>query len=94
MREGGAGAMPDNAHYQHARHRLWREKILRRAKYRCEECARFGRNVDASHAHHVQSVEEYPELAYTLSNGKALCTGCHNKLEPRGDIAARKRGKR
>lgn len=29
--------------YHRAKHRAWREKVLRRAGYLCEECARYGR---------------------------------------------------
>lgn len=74
--------MPDNRHYQQAKHKRWREKVLRRAKYLCEECKRYGKNVPATHAHHKKPVEEYPELAYDVDNGEALCGPCHNKAHP------------
>lgn len=75
--------MPDKKHYQQGKHRKWRAKVLRRAKYLCEECKRYGRKTEATHAHHKKSVEEYPDLAYDVDNGKALCSSCHNKIEPR-----------
>ena len=75
--------MPDNQHYQQAKHKRWRERVLRRAKYLCERCRRYGKNETASHAHHLKSVEEYPELAYDVENGQALCGKCHNIIEPR-----------
>ena len=75
--------MPGEAHYQTAKHKEWRAKVLRKDKYLCQECRRYGRNTPATHAHHVRSREEHPELAYVVSNGQALCTACHNKVEPR-----------
>jgi 5-methylcytosine-specific restriction enzyme A len=75
--------MPNNPHYKSKKHREWRAKVLRNCKYLCEECKKYGRKTEATHAHHKKPVEEYPELAYVVSNGEGLCTACHNKVEPR-----------
>ena len=71
-------------------------KVLRRAGYRCEECRRYGRTdkdglpVRATVAHHIQHLDEHPELAYDLANGRALCEACHNKMHPeKGGKSAR-----
>lgn len=56
----------------------------------CEECKRYGRNTPATHAHHIKPREEYPELALRLDNGRALCTACHNKIEPRVIVSKHK----
>jgi 5-methylcytosine-specific restriction protein A len=77
--------------YKRKRHLKWREKVLRRDKYLCRECAKYGRRTSATHAHHILSVEEHPEMRYVVSNGVSLCGGCHNKIEPRTRIAAQKR---
>ena len=83
-----AERMPDNPHYHTARHKAWREAVLRRAGYLCEECKRYGRHgpdglpVRATTAHHIKHRDEYPELAYLVSNGRALCEACHNKEHP------------
>lgn len=80
--------MPDAAYYQLARHKRWREKVLRRAGYLCEECKRYGRTdadgnpVRATTAHHIKHRDEFPELAYVISNGQALCAKCHNAKHP------------
>lgn len=80
--------MPDNAHYHKARHKAWRERVLKRAGYLCEECKRYGRTdekglpVKADTAHHIKHLEDHPELAYVLSNGQALCKKCHNRKHP------------
>ena len=75
--------MPHDPHYDSARHKAWREKVLRKSGYLCEECKRYGRMVSASHAHHIKPRSTYPELAFDVGNGMALCTRCHNKIEPR-----------
>lgn len=80
--------MPADKHYKGARHRAWRDKVLRRDKYLCQECRRYGRldkdglPVRATTAHHIKHRDEYPELQYTLSNGVALCEACHNRKHP------------
>jgi hypothetical protein len=75
--------MPGNAYYHCAKHRKWRNAVLARAGYLCEECARYGRRVTATHAHHIKPRAEFPELQYDVENGKALCASCHSKIEPR-----------
>lgn len=68
--------------YHRKRHKEWREKVLRRAGYLCEECARYGKREPATVAHHLKHVDEYPELRYFVTNGRALCAACHNKYHP------------
>lgn len=80
--------LPHDNYYSNARHREWREKVLRRAGYLCEECKRYGRTdkkgspVRATTAHHIKHREDYPELQYDVRNGQALCEACHNKAHP------------
>lgn len=69
---------------------LWRnkrKKILRRDKYLCQECKRYGRKkngqpVPAVLVHHIKPYEQFPELALADSNLVSLCEGCHNKKHP------------
>lgn len=56
--------------------------MLKRAGYKCERCARYGKNVDATIAHHKIPVTEQPELRFDIKNGEALCTACHNAAHP------------
>lgn len=80
--------MPHDSHYNDPRHKAWREAVLRRAGYLCEECKRYGRTdknglpVAATTAHHIKHRDEYPELQYDVTNGRALCEACHNKAHP------------
>lgn len=74
--------MPSDPHYWSPRHKRWREFVLRRSKYLCQECARFGKRTPATTAHHIKPRQEYPDLQYDVSNGMALCEACHAKQHP------------
>lgn len=80
--------MPGKQHYSGKRHKMWRAAVIRRAGGLCEECKRYGRvdekglPVTATTAHHIKPIEEYPQLAYDVTNGKALCEACHNRAHP------------
>ena len=78
----GEEHMPDNAAYYKRRHRKWSDDVMRRDKYLCQDCKRYGKNTPAVVAHHIEPITERPELAYVLSNGRALCDACHNKRHP------------
>ena len=77
--------MPSDPHYWSAKHRAWRKSVLRRDKYLCQECLRYGRKTPAEQAHHKKPRRDYPDLQYDVSNGVALCTKCHDKIEPRNE---------
>ena len=80
--------MPQDPFYSTKKYRQWRDDVLKRAGYRCEECRRYGRTnknglpPEATTAHHKKHREEFPELQYDLENGQALCAKCHNKKHP------------
>jgi 5-methylcytosine-specific restriction endonuclease McrA len=74
--------VPNEKHYQLARHRKWRAKVLRKAKHLCSHCIKYGKEVTATHAHHRLPLDQYPELAYDVNNGEALCGACHNREHP------------
>lgn len=59
-----------------------RKKILKRDKERCQICKRYGRMVQATTVHHIQHLDEYPELGLVDSNLISLCESCHNKQHP------------
>lgn len=80
--------MPHDPYYTSGAHKEWRRKVIKRAGGLCEECKRYGRldkngePVAATTAHHVKHRDEYPELQFVVSNGRALCESCHNKAHP------------
>jgi 5-methylcytosine-specific restriction endonuclease McrA len=74
--------MIESNYYKHKRHIEWREKVLRRDKYLCQECRKYGKRTAATHAHHIKSMADFPELRYVVANGESLCLACHNRKHP------------
>ena len=68
--------------YNNKRWRKKREYILHRDGFLCQECRKYGRNVEAKIVHHIKEVEDHPELAMTNSNLVSVCYSCHNKIHP------------
>lgn len=63
----------------------WKRKrlhILRRDKYLCQDCIRYGRRREATTVHHIKHADEYPQLAFCDDNLISLCEACHNKRHP------------
>lgn len=69
--------------YKSKRWKRKRENILKRDGYKCKECIRYGRVVEANTVHHIKPEEKHPELAYDNNNLISLCAGCHNKMHDR-----------
>lgn len=57
----------------------------------CQHCKRYGKAVQATTVHHIQHVDEHPEMAFVDKNLVSLCEGCHNKQHPEKATAARGR---
>lgn len=74
--------MNNEEFYKSKRWLKLKEKILRRDKYKCQWCKRYGRNREAVCVHHIKHLEEYPELALHPANLVSLCAVCHNKAHP------------
>ena len=74
--------MPDDNFYHTHRWYTLRDKILRRDKFLCVECKRYGKRVLATTVHHIKEREDFPELQYDMSNLESLCAACHNKKHP------------
>lgn len=68
--------------YKSARWKRIRSKVLRRDEYICQECKKYGRIKEATQVHHIEHLEDRPDLAYDLDNLISLCLGCHNKEHP------------
>lgn len=63
----------------------WQRKrsyILRRDGYLCQRCRRYGRIRQADTVHHIEELDDRPDLALTNSNLISLCRGCHNRMHP------------
>ncbi len=64
---------------------VWRKAINERDNYTCQRCGATG----ITHAHHLKSFSEFPELRFDISNGTTLCVNCHS-LEHGRDLATRR----
>lgn len=71
-----------------------RRQILRRDNYQCRECRKYGRMTPATAVHHIQHLEDRPDLAFDDNNLEAVCLACHNKLHPEKGVNYFMRGKR
>jgi 5-methylcytosine-specific restriction endonuclease McrA len=79
----GAGQERNNMDYKSRRWKRLRKKILRRDRYCCRESKRYGQIVEATTAHHVWPVEQYPEYQWCEWNLIALSGEEHNAMHDR-----------
>lgn len=69
--------------YKSKRWERTRKAILRRDKYQCQECKRYGKLREGSHVHHIFPAEHYDEYQFQAWNLITLCQACHNKMHDR-----------
>lgn len=83
-----AQSKESNPFYHKAAWKRARAEALRRDCGMCCDCMerfRAGYGVKPRRAvvvHHIQPIEERPDLALTLSNLRSLCEVCHNRRHP------------
>lgn len=59
-----------------------REIIRSKANYMCELCKHYGfLSYQSVQIHHIESLAERKDLAYTASNLICLCENCHKQVE-------------
>lgn len=66
---------------QSLEYRAWRKAVFQRDNYTCIWCkARNGNGKTIIlHADHIKPFAFYPELRFTVNNGRTLCITCHRK---------------
>ncbi|MFA0816014.1 MAG: HNH endonuclease [Anaerofustis sp.] len=69
--------------YKNKRWDRKRAAILKRDGYRCQECKRYGRSATATTVHHINPLEDYPQLMYADDNLLSLCGSCHDQMHDR-----------
>ena len=69
--------------YTSPRWRRLRERVLRKAGYRCQWAKRYGRREQATTAHHIWPAEDFPEYAWCEWNLIALSQASHNAMHDR-----------
>lgn len=64
---------------QSLEYKLWREAVFKRDNYTCIWCGiRSAKGVRVYlHADHIKSFALFPELRFSIDNGRTLCRPCH-----------------
>ena len=75
--------MDENNFLKKSRWKNLRNRILRRDKYLCQYFLRYGKNIEATHVHHIFPVEIYPEYKYCDWNLISLSQKAHNIMHVR-----------
>lgn len=75
--------MAEQSFYQSRRWKRLRNAVLRRDGYRCQESARYGKDVEAQVVHHIYPLEEFPQYAYCGWNLVSLSKKQHNEMHDR-----------
>jgi hypothetical protein len=57
-------------------YKQWRTAVFTHDDYTCQHCARRGGDLEADH---IKPWAFYPDLRYTVDNGRTLCVECHRK---------------
>ena len=57
-------------------YRIWRNKVLERDHYTCQDCGSFGGPLDV---HHIVPFAEDVNGRFDPDNGIALCPLCHGR---------------
>ena len=78
--------------YKSWRWKHLRQSILRRDRFQCRECRRYGLAVNATVVHHAYPAEDFPEFAWCPWNLLSLCSACHNAMHDRETGALTDRG--
>ena len=57
-------------------YKRWRDAVFKRDKYTCVKCGKRGGNLNADH---IKPWAFFPELRFSVKNGRTLCLRCHKK---------------
>lgn len=58
-------------------YKAWREEVLERDDYTCQNCEKTGVPLQC---HHLKTFKMHEEIRYDIDNGIVLCKKCHANL--------------
>lgn len=62
-------------------YKLWRTSVFLRDNFTCVFCMKRGGKIQADH---IKPFSMFPELRFSIDNGRTLCISCHTKTETYG----------
>lgn len=82
------GITPENRRiYNSVEYKLWRESVFIRDNFTCVWCFKRGGKINADH---IKPFAYFPELRFSIDNGRTLCVDCHRKTDTWGQKARNK----
>lgn len=63
-------------------YKLWRDSVFKRDNYTCVSCGKkngMGKTVKLN-ADHIKPFAIFPELRFSIQNGRTLCVNCHQSV--------------
>ena len=87
------GITPENQRLRRSlEYKLWRESVFIRDNYTCIWCgARNGKGKTVVlNADHIKPWAYFPELRFSIDNGRTLCVPCHRKTGTWGRMGVKK----
>lgn len=67
---------PNEAIRKSLEYKTWRKLVFERDNYTCIWCGKKDKTIQADH---IQEFYLYPELRFSVDNGRTLCKNCHIK---------------
>ena len=62
-------------------YRIWRDSVFLRDNYTCQHCGKRGVKLNADH---IMPYALYPDLRFSVNNGRTLCVDCHKRTDTWG----------